>query len=47
MYAREDSPSLDTEVPSEENPIETIYSLGANTKTLLKTSVGTERQVQK
>ena len=35
----EDPPSL---VPSEENPIETIHHLGADTKTLSKTSVGTE-----
>ena len=38
----EDPPSLDMEVPSEENPIETIHRLGADTKTLLKISAGTE-----
>ena len=42
----EDPPSLDMEVPSEENPIETIHSLGADTKTLSKISVGTEERKQ-
>ena len=37
----EDPPSWDMEVPSEENPIETIHRLGADTITT-KTSAGTE-----
>ena len=39
----EDPPSLDMEVPSEENPIETIHRLGADTITT-KTSAGTEEK---
>ena len=39
----EDPPSLDMEVPSEENPIETIHRLGADTITM-KTSAGTEEK---